>query len=419
MICEGHDTRVGYASMESVSSIVIIARLLSPFSTPLRVIAPTRNNWRQPLLLHGLLLKMHQQHLNFEGTEPLFRKDASSGAGRKATYGTNIQQADSIDDNPMPSWTRAIADSQWRIFPQTIAHRGYKAEHPENTLSAFKGAVEVGTHAIETDIHLSKDHVVVLSHDPDLKRCFGREEKLIDCDWEYLSSLRTLKAPHEPMPRLKDLLEYVAQPGLEHIWILLDIKMDNNADDVMRLIATTLESVDPGARAWEERVVLGIWAAKFLPLCRKHMPKYPISNIGFSTCYSRQFLKVPNVSFNMLQKVLMGPVGARFIRDVRKAGRPLYVWTVNETNLMKWSIQKGMDGVITDDPKQFKRICDDWNEQEPRAKPTWRQLLYTLWLWILIIVFSLPFKRRFPETVEQVIKKNELRAKATAKLSQS
>jgi phosphatidylglycerol phospholipase C len=48
--------------------------------------------------------------------------------------------------------------------PQAIAHRGYKAAHPENSMGAFVGAVEVGAHAIETDIHLSKDGVVVLSH---------------------------------------------------------------------------------------------------------------------------------------------------------------------------------------------------------------------------------------------------------------
>jgi glycerophosphoryl diester phosphodiesterase len=48
--------------------------------------------------------------------------------------------------------------------PQAIAHRGYRAAFPENTMAAFKGAVKVGTHAIETDIHLTKDDVVVLSH---------------------------------------------------------------------------------------------------------------------------------------------------------------------------------------------------------------------------------------------------------------
>lgn len=48
--------------------------------------------------------------------------------------------------------------------PQAIAHRGYKAAFPENTMGAFKGAVKVGAHAIETDVHLTKDGVVVLSH---------------------------------------------------------------------------------------------------------------------------------------------------------------------------------------------------------------------------------------------------------------
>ena len=49
-------------------------------------------------------------------------------------------------------------------MPQAIAHRGYKARYPENTMGAFRGAVEAGAHAIETDIHLSKDDEVVISH---------------------------------------------------------------------------------------------------------------------------------------------------------------------------------------------------------------------------------------------------------------
>lgn len=61
--------------------------------------------------------------------------------------------------------------------------------------------------------------------DATLKRCFGINKKLEDCDWDYLKNLRTLKAPHEPMARLVDVLEFMRQPGREHIWILLDIKV--------------------------------------------------------------------------------------------------------------------------------------------------------------------------------------------------
>lgn len=218
------------------------------------------------------------------------------------------------------------------------------------------------------------------------------------------------------MPRLKDLLEYVAQPGLQHIWILLDIKLDNDSEKVMRLIADTISSVRAGERPWNDRIVLGIWAVKYLPLCQKYSPGFPVSYIGFSVCYARQFLRVPGVSFNMLQKALMNPFGRRFIHDVKKAQRPLFVWTVNEVNLMKWSIQREVDGVVTDDPKLFNQVCDEWDDDEAPAWPNFWQIIYTLWLYALISVFIIPFRRRFPEKVEQFIKAKDLRAKGTLKL---
>lgn len=58
----------------------------------------------------------------------------------------------------------ARTDKHGRKMPQAIAHRGYKAQFPENTMGAFQGAIDVGAHAIETDIHLTRDGVVVLSH---------------------------------------------------------------------------------------------------------------------------------------------------------------------------------------------------------------------------------------------------------------
>ena len=97
--------------------------------------------------------------------------------------------------------------------------------------------------------------------DATLKRCFGEDKKIIDCDWNYLKTLRTLREPHEAMPRLKDLLEFLTTPGLEEIWVLLDIKLDNNSDDIMRLIAETLAEVKP-TKPWEERILLGCWAVR-------------------------------------------------------------------------------------------------------------------------------------------------------------
>ena len=155
------------------------------------------------------------------------------------------------------------------------------------------------------------------------------------------------------MPRLLDLLEYLAQPGLEDIWVLLDIKvcitslfvqphtdsvqLDNNADDVMRLIGDTIRSVPPSpSRPWQKRIVLGCWAAKYLPLCSRYLPGFPISHIGFSTLIASYFFTVPNVSFNMAQAILMTPWGRLFIRKAQSDCRPVYAWTVNEEVRKSW-----------------------------------------------------------------------------------
>ncbi|KAL1593435.1 gamma-tubulin [Nothophoma quercina] len=230
-------------------------------------------------------------------------------------------------------------------------------------MGAFRGAVEVGANAVETDVHLTRDGVVVLSHDKDLKRCFGRKEKLIDCDYEFVSKLKTLKEPHESMPRLADLLEYLAQPGLEDIWVLLDIKLDNNADDVMRLISETIRSVPPSpSKPWQSRIVLGCWAAKYLPLCSHYLPGFSVSHIGFSVLVASYFFTVPNVSFNMNQAVLMPPWGKAFVRKAQRDGRPVYAWTVNDARRMRWDIQQGLDGVVTDDPELFLEVRRGWHD---------------------------------------------------------
>jgi len=101
-------------------------------------------------------------------------------------------------------------------------------------MGAFRGAVDVGAHAIETDLHLSKDGVVVLSHDATLKRCFGTDMKISECSWDFLSTLRTLRDKNEGMPRLRDLLDMMNRPGMEHLWILLDVKVSKRTVSLSR-----------------------------------------------------------------------------------------------------------------------------------------------------------------------------------------
>ncbi|KAL1878790.1 hypothetical protein VTK73DRAFT_7547 [Phialemonium thermophilum] len=244
-------------------------------------------------------------------------------------------------------------------LPQTIAHRGYRAAYPENTLAAFRAAIAVGSHALETDLHLSRDGVVVLSHDATLQRCFGRKERIADCDWDFLRTLRTLRAPHEPMPRLVDLLQDLARPELQHVWLLLDIKRDDDPDELIDSLAAAFASV-PSAKPWNQRILLGCWNTTYVDVCRELLPGFPIAYIGWSLLYARKLLRVPNVHFNINYNVLVGPCGSRFVAAARAARRHVFVWTVNDEAWMEWSIRKTFDGVITDDPKLFLDVCERW-----------------------------------------------------------
>ena len=54
--------------------------------------------------------------------------------------------------------------------PLIIAHRGYSSNYPENTLAAFKAAVDIGAHMIELDVSLSEDRQLVVIHDETVDR---------------------------------------------------------------------------------------------------------------------------------------------------------------------------------------------------------------------------------------------------------
>ncbi|WYZ41713.1 hypothetical protein EsH8_V_000608 [Colletotrichum jinshuiense] len=248
-------------------------------------------------------------------------------------------------------------------LPQAIAHRGFKSLYPENTILAFRAALKAGAHALETDLHLSQDGVVVLSHDGNLKRCFGVDKKINECDWEYLETLETVREPRQKMPRLEDLLGFLSEgeEGREAVWVLLDIKTDDPPAELLSRVAQVLAKT-PGPVPWNKRIVLGCWNKPYINHVQTHLPTYPISLISWSPIYARKFLSSsqPNLSFNMFQKSLVGPVGKRFVRKLKKEDRKLFVWTVNDEEWMEWSIGAEVDGVITDDPELFLEVCRRW-----------------------------------------------------------
>ncbi|HYU85192.1 MAG TPA: glycerophosphodiester phosphodiesterase family protein, partial [Kribbellaceae bacterium] len=93
--------------------------------------------------------------------------------------------------------------------PIAMAHRG-GALHPdnvgyENSMKAFAHAVGLGYRYLETDVHATRDGVVVAFHDSSLDRVTDRTGVIADLPWSEVSKARI--NGHEPIPLLSDLLD--------------------------------------------------------------------------------------------------------------------------------------------------------------------------------------------------------------------
>lgn len=95
--------------------------------------------------------------------------------------------------------------------PKIIAHRGASGYAPENTMAAFELALEMGADGIETDVHLTRDGELVLTHDPILGRTSPGRGELKNHTYKELSRLDwgswfSERFKGESLPRLEDLL---------------------------------------------------------------------------------------------------------------------------------------------------------------------------------------------------------------------
>ena len=97
-----------------------------------------------------------------------------------------------------------------------IAHRGFRSRYPENTMLAFRKAVEAGCDGIEFDVHLSKDGEAVIIHDEAVDRTTDGTGLVGQKTYHELKALNAAK-PHPetidfaPIPSLREYFEYIAE----------------------------------------------------------------------------------------------------------------------------------------------------------------------------------------------------------------
>lgn len=113
---------------------------------------------------------------------------------------------------------------------ELIGHRGAPREFPENSVPAFRRAFERGAQAVELDVHVTLDRVVVVRHDPTLPGRGGRRA-ISEVRWEHVSALEL--APGIGIPRLSEVLAVVPAAGTAYVE-LKGAGVERAAIDVLR-----------------------------------------------------------------------------------------------------------------------------------------------------------------------------------------
>ncbi|ACJ00256.1 glycerophosphoryl diester phosphodiesterase, putative [Rhodospirillum centenum SW] len=243
--------------------------------------------------------------------------------------------------------------------PVAFAHRGGGLEAPENTLAAFAHAAALGYRHIETDVHATRDGVLLVFHDDTLERLTGLPGRPAEHDWAGLRSARILGAG-EGIPLFDALLE--SFPGVR---FNIDPKTDAAAD----ALADALER-----HAAFDRVCVGSFSGARLARLRRRFGPRLCTSAGPAEV-ARAWLSgrglpvgptAPHCYQIPVRQYGVELVTPAFLRAARSRGQPVHVWTIDDPAEMERLLDLGVDGIMTDRPTLLKQVMQRrgvWRDQ--------------------------------------------------------
>ena len=232
-----------------------------------------------------------------------------------------------------------------------IAHRGASGNAPENTLAAFKKALEIGVDAVELDLHGTADGEIVVIHDATLDRTTDLQGHINETPLETIRGADAgewfdTEFSGEPVPTLAEALTCI---GKETIAVL-EIKDPLIAEAVVSKIHET-ESLDTTViisfhtgvlqtiRTLEPRIATGWLIGGFNTPVRSVTLCQQLGELGSSLL---------NVNHELIT--------AEFAYEIRRRGIALWCWTVDDIARMREMKARGVQGITSNYPERFAMI---------------------------------------------------------------
>ena len=296
-------------------------------------------------------------------------------------------------------------------MPVLIAHGGGNMEFPDNTLEAFYNAYSVDDRVMmETDVNITRDGVVILSHDTRIDRKTNKSGAIEDWTYEDLISERVdfgYTNETEDEKRISDELIKFKNPDGKEV-TPLDVEYPDGVlpRDSEVFLATTLEELivafpnnkinveikqpgDVGKKAFLaslelckkyeafDRVIFASFHNEIYNLFREYQKKdlvpdnfmYSPGIIGVAKFYLSSLFGM-DIFFNDGIVVLQLPTDDYYIQlatefVVERAhdhNIAIQYWTINDREEMKRLIEMGVDGITTDYPHRLKEVYNEYSK---------------------------------------------------------
>lgn len=241
--------------------------------------------------------------------------------------------------------------------PIGLAHRGGSKVaanlHLENTLAAFRHAVDLGYHYLETDVHATSDGQLLAFHDHVLDRVTEGRGAIADLPYAVVSTARVNGT--EPIPLLSDLLEEFPDVRLN-----IDVKA-MGAIEPLAAVIRAHDAFDRVCVASFSRTRLRAVRALLGPTVATAAGPSEVGVLRFAPSLVADWLRSPAPVLQIPTGRVVGGrrlelVTPALVERVHAMGKHVHVWTIDEPEEIRLLLARGVDGLVTDRTDVLKAV---------------------------------------------------------------
>lgn len=232
--------------------------------------------------------------------------------------------------------------------PTVMAHRGLSADAPENTLYAFSDAISVGVDFIELDVQQTRDGVLVVMHDSNLKRTTGVNKDIWDVDYADIQNLDAGSwfdpaYANARIPTLEETLQFVDKRAKLNI----EIKPTKHGSDTLEQDVAELIT----RYQYTDACYVTSFSYGSLKKVKEANPEIRTGYL-MSVAYG-QFYSLKYADAFSLNKVF---VTSQVVNAAHQQGKQIFAWTVNSMSEVRSLCNLHVDSIITDDPVMVQNV---------------------------------------------------------------